>query len=52
MTPSRSARGDVTRLRHLLGQLEDQAAAAGWTWDAAVSMRVDALLLALEVQRA
>ena len=39
-------------LRHELGRLEDEAAATGWTWDAALSFRLDALHVQLEGKRA
>ena len=35
-------------LRHALGRLEDDAAASGWAWDAALSHRVDSLLVLIE----
>jgi hypothetical protein len=48
----RSDRPDVARLHRELGELEDQAASTGWAWAAALSLRVDSLLVRLEDGRA
>ena len=42
----------TTGLRDGLGQLEDEAAVSGWAWDAALSQRVDWLIVALEERSA
>ena len=41
----------LQELRRELGQLENEAAASGWTWDPVVSRRVDALHVQLEGER-
>ena len=41
----------IAALRRELGRLEDQAAASGWSWDAGLSLLVDALLVRLEARR-
>lgn len=38
-------------LRHELGRLEDEAAAAGWVWDGPLSHQIDRLLVVLETGR-
>jgi hypothetical protein len=48
MTMSRSSGAGQTALQRGLGLLEDQAAATGWAWDAALSHRVDSLLVLIE----
>ena len=35
-------------LRRALGRLEDRALASSWAWDAALSHRVDSLLVLIE----
>jgi hypothetical protein len=51
MTTPPSEVGLVRALREL-GQLEDEADARGWAWDAALSHRVDALRVLIEARRA
>jgi hypothetical protein len=51
MTTYRFELGIVLALREL-GGLEDEAAASGWAWDAALSPRVDALRALIEECRA
>lgn len=43
-------RFNPVHLPHELGALEDAAAAMGWTWDASVSVLVDRLIVAIEVE--
>jgi len=38
----------LPELRRRLGQLEDRAAAIGWVWDEALSLRVDAIISHLD----
>ena len=42
---------DVAALRRVLGQFEDEAAAAAWVWNESISQRVDWLIAALEERR-
>jgi hypothetical protein len=52
MTSPSSADGSLgSELRHELGWLEDEAAAAGWVWDGPLSHQIDRLLVVLETGR-
>jgi hypothetical protein len=41
---------DLTRFRHALGRLEDRVAASGWLWDERASLRVDWLLVIVQIK--
>jgi len=50
LTQMTHAWGDPTRLRHVLGQPEEQVAALGWLWDLHTSLRLDRLLVIVELE--